>query len=178
MSTLPQRKSPRLKGYDYSQSGAYFVTICAHNRLHLFGKIEAHTPVLSTVGQIAAESWFALPIHHAGIELDAFVVMPNHIHGIIVIVGTTPASSDFMGEDRPDEAGLVPTKARLGTVIGSYKSAVTRTIHETTQIPDFRVWQSRYYDHIIRSEADLNRIREYVTTNPARWPADSLYISC
>ncbi|MFN8528329.1 MAG: transposase [Anaerolineae bacterium] len=175
MSSLPQRKSPRLKGYDYSLSGAYFVTVCTHDRRCLFGEIDDHVLMLNAAGQIAAEHWLALPVHHPGIELDAFVVMPNHIHGIIVIVGTTPASSAPSHLAKPDEAGLVPTKTRLGTVIGSYKSAVTRAIRETTQIPDLRVWQARYYDHIIRNEADLNRIREYIDTNTARWVMDTYY---
>lgn len=93
MKSLPQRKSPRLQGYDYSQPGAYFVTICTHQRLHCFGEVIEGSMNLNRLGEIASELWFALPQHHPGIELDAFVVMPNHIHGIIVLVGTAPALS-------------------------------------------------------------------------------------
>ncbi|MCA9915636.1 MAG: transposase family protein, partial [Anaerolineae bacterium] len=102
-----QRRSPRLQGYDYSQSGAYFVTICTHERAHLFGVVADGEMVLNRAGEIAQERWFALPDHHNGIELDAFVVMPNHIHGIIIltgIVGTGPALS---GQPSADNAGVV-----------------------------------------------------------------------
>lgn len=167
----PERKSPRLRGYDYSQEGAYFVTICTHDRAHLFGAIVDGVMVLSHAGTIAQERWLALPDHHSHIELDAFVVMPNHVHGIIVLVGTGPALS---GTDNTgaDNAGVVPT---LGTVIGSYKSGVTRRVREAQGEPQLRVWQGRYHDHIIRSEAALNRIREYIMYNPARWREDIFY---
>ncbi|MCB9455210.1 MAG: hypothetical protein H6671_04395 [Anaerolineaceae bacterium] len=172
MTQRPQRKSPRLQGYDYAQAGAYFVTICTHERAHLFGEVIDGVMILSRAGEIAEERWLALPNHHEGIELDVFVVMPNHVHGIIVltgIVGTGPALS---GHHAADNAGVVPT---LGTVIGSYKSGVTRRIREMQKQPDLRVWQARYHDHIIRNETDLNRIREYTINNPARWQQDIFY---
>ncbi|MCK6580382.1 MAG: hypothetical protein L6Q98_19990 [Anaerolineae bacterium] len=117
-SSFPQRKSPRLHGYNYSASGAYFVTICTHQRQHPFGHITDGAMLRTQAGEIAAERWYALPEHHSGIELDAFIVMPNQVHGIMVVLG------DAVGADN---AGVVPT---LGTVIGSYKSGVTRRIRE------------------------------------------------
>jgi len=172
MKTLPQRKSPRLKGYDYSQSGAYFVTICTHQRVHLFGEVIESDVVLNRAGEIVAERWFALPDHHLGIELDAFVVMPNHVHGIIVLVGTTPALSALDGTNA-DDAGIVPTV--LGTVVGSYKSGVTRRIREALNEPELRLWQTRYHDHIIQNESELHRFREYVVANPSKWGDDIFY---
>jgi REP element-mobilizing transposase RayT len=174
MTPYRQRKSPRLQGYDYSQSGAYFVTICTHNRAHLFGEITEGAMMLNDAGAIAQERWLALPDHHPNVELDAFVVMPNHVHGIVILVGTGPALSvatDNAGVVT-DNAGVVPT---LGTVIGSYKSGVTRRIREAQNDPDLRVWQSRYHDHIIRTETALNHIREYIMYNPARWREDAFY---
>jgi REP element-mobilizing transposase RayT len=173
------RRTIRLKGYDYTQSGAYFVTICTHERVCLFGEAVDGAMALSHAGEIAQARWFAIPHHHPNIELDAFVVMPNHVHGIVIIVGTGSAPSTVLstGSTLPigvDNAGVVPTVS-LGTVIGSYKSGVTRRIREDRQQPELPIWQSRYYDHIIRNEQDLNRIRQYIDANPASWEADSLY---
>ena len=94
-----QRRSPRLQGYDYSQSGAYFVTICCHQRAQLFGHITDGTMHLSPAGQIALERWFAIPEHHAHVDLDAFVVMPNHIHGIVILTGIMPTLSGTKASD-------------------------------------------------------------------------------
>lgn len=173
---LPQRRSPRLQGYDYSESGAYFVTICCHQREHLFGHITDGTMHLSPAGQIALERWFAIPEHHAYVDLDAFVVMPNHVHGIVILTGIMPTLSGTKEsgatDTEADRAGPVP---RLSTVVGAYKSGVTRRIREALSDPELSVWQGRYHDHIIRNEADLARIREYVMYNPARWHSDTFY---
>lgn len=175
MKQYPQRKSPRLQGYDYSQSGAYFVTICTHLRQHLFGRVEDGEMNLSDVGEIVSDRWYALPEHHPRVELDNFVVMPNHVHGIIILldhdvkVGTMPALS----EEMPALSEKTPA---LSTVIGSYKSSASRHIRKAN--PEYRnetIWQARYHDHIIRNESDLNRIRQYVQTNPARWESDTFY---
>jgi REP element-mobilizing transposase RayT len=158
MKKYPQRKSPRLQGYDYSQSGAYFVTICTHERQHLFGTIEDHSMILNDYGKIASERWYAIPGHYPDVELDAFVVMPNHVHGILCLLG--------------DDKGF---KTILGRVINAYKGAVTAQIrkqHNSNVI----VWQGRYHDHIIRNEKRLNRIRQYVIANPQLWQEDTFYI--
>ena len=151
---LPQRKSPRLAGFNYSEPRAYFVTICAHNRQHLFGHIQDGEMHLNAKGDIAAARWDAIPQHYPDVELDAFVVMPNHVHGILVLTG----ASDF--------------KTYLGRVINAYKGAVTARIRKN--IPNLRVWQGRYHDHIIRNEPALNYIRAYVAYNPQVWDRDKL----
>jgi REP element-mobilizing transposase RayT len=150
----PQRKSPRLQGYDYSQSGAYFITICTNKWAHWFGDIRDGVMVLHAIGQIAADCWAAIPAHFTGVELDLAVVMPNHIHGIIVLEGGGAA---------------------LGTIIGSYKAAVTRQVHRQQLTAPKTIWHTRYYDHIIRNELALNHIREYILSNPTRWQMDRLY---
>ena len=155
MEHLPQRKSPRLQGYDYAQSGAYFVTICTHQRQNIFGDIINGTMVLSDLGQIASLRWESIPQHYPDLELDAFVIMPNHIHGIVCIMD-----------------GKFHTV--LGRVINAYKGAVTAQIRQQSA-SDMVIWQSRYHDHIIRNEIDLNRIREYISHNPSKWEEDSLY---
>ena len=183
---LPQRKSPRLQGYDYAQSGAYFVTICTHQRLHLFGQVIDDTMVLSKAGEIAASRWQAIPEHHPHVELDAFVIMPNHMHGIIVItdnVGTGPALSENTKQRTTQALSLQSqsqdnksSKARsLSTIIGSYKSGVTRRIRNALNTPNSVIWQSRYHDHIIRDENELHYIRRYILYNPALWEADKFY---
>jgi len=160
--TLPQRKSPRLQGYDYRQAGAYFVTLVTWRRIHLFGRVQENEMALTAAGEIASACWVALPEHHPGVELDAFVVMPNHVHGVIFI-GNTPNTD------------MHPPAASLGTVIGSYKSGVTRRIRETMADPGLQVWQGRFHDHIIRDEADLYRIQTYLLDNPSRWAEDTFY---
>ena len=150
----PQRKSPRLQGYDYTQSGAYFVTICTHTMAHWFGDCTGGAMVLSPMGRIAADCWAAIPEHFAVVELDVAVVMPNHIHGLV---------------------GLTGGGVALGTIVGTYKAAVTRKIRRECSAPPATIWHTRYHDHIIRSERALERIREYILHNPARWHADTFY---
>lgn len=149
---MKNRKSPRLQGYDYAQMGAYFVTICTHQRAHLFGAVYHGEVNLSAVGDLASTSWQAIPAHYAHVELDVFIVMPDHIHGIIIL-----SDSD------------TKTKHSLGMVMGGYKSSVTRQARHVLNEPDLCVWQERYYDHIIRDTHDLDRIRAYIVENPARW---------
>ena len=167
--TFPERKELRLKEYDYSQPGAYFVTICTKDRLNLFGEIVNEQMHLSAAGQIARRCWDELPDHFGSIELDQFVVMPNHIHGIIIIldgpVGATHASPQR--EERKERK-----RNTLGDMVGSFKSAVTKRINEINGTPGAPFWQRGYYDHIIRDDRSLTRIREYILNNPLRWFVD------
>ena len=180
-NNLPQRKSPRLKDYDYTQEGAYYVTICTHKRYLWFGNITENTIKLSPQGQIAYDRWLHIPHHHPHVDLDMFVVMPNHIHGIIVI--TKPPLTDAIIKST-DDAGIVPTQSpkkrtlvagSLSAVIGSYKSGVTRRIREQQGDLDDTLWQKSFYEHIIRNDDDLNRIRKYILHNPAKWAEDEFY---
>lgn len=171
MDTHRQRRSPRLQGYDYAQEGAYFVTICAHDRACLFGAVIDDVMVLNRAGSIAYEELTRIPRHWDDtVDIDVFVVMPNHIHAIILIVGTPFSASTT--NIHTDAQKRVPT---LGQIVGNYKSGVTRRIHEQCSGLAGRVWQSRYHDHIIRCPADLHRIQAYVINNPARWQADTFY---
>jgi REP element-mobilizing transposase RayT len=154
IENLPQRKSPRLPDYDYSLNGAYFVTICTHQRLHLFGDVHDGEMHSNAVGDIAQERWSALPEHHQHITLDLFVVMPNHVHGILFLDGESVS---------------------LSTVIGAFKSGVSRRVRQLPRQSALQVWQGRYHDHIIRNEQSLQAIREYVLYNPARWQQDKFY---
>lgn len=158
--SFPQRKSPRLKGYDYSQSGAYFVTICTHQRQYLFGDIQNDAMHRNDLGRIADEELLLLPKRWQTVDIDLYVVMPNHIHAIIVL-----------DTAETDGKNAVPT---LGHVVGSYKAGVTR-LARRDGLHEGLLWQTRYHDHIIRSEKSLNYIRQYVHHNPARWEEDTFY---
>ena len=147
----PQRQSPRLQDYDYAQAGAYFITICAHERHLMFGHIADDAMTLGAAGVIAERHWTAIPGHFPHVELDAFVVMPNHVHGILVFSDVTASEEGVprtgqcpVPTDTPSES---PARA-ISTVVGSYKSIVTREIRRATQT-QVTVWQGRFHDHII-----------------------------
>lgn len=153
---LPIRKPIRLKEYDYSQNGMYFVTICTHNRECLFGKIVGNGLDRSEYGLTAGNDLMNLSQHFPHITIDKYIVMPNHIHAIIFI------DNDYKTErSRP-----FPT---LSTVIGLYKSGVSRKI-------GFGVWQKSFHDHIIRNENEYLKICEYIDTNPLKWELDCYHI--
>ena len=173
------RRSIRLKGYNYNQSGAYFVTIVTQNRICLFGDISDGKIVLSAAGRIAQESWVGLPSRFAAVSLDSFVVMPNHIHGIIIVGAQfiAPRSAQFIAPDSvPDnhaytaQEGAMNRAPTLGEIVRTYKAASTRMIRQRANL-EF-AWQRNYYEHISRNEESLNRIREYILENPSRWTID------
>ena len=154
---IVNRRSIRLKGYDYSQAGAYFVTICTQNRECLFGDVVNGEMVLNEFGELVFATWADLPNHNFGIELDAFIAMPNHVHGIINIV----------------RAGLEPARTgkmqNLSEIIRQFKTFSARRINQLRNTPGLPLWQRNYYEHVVRDEDDLYRIRKYIINNPAKW---------
>jgi len=176
------KKQYRYKNYDYSQNGMYFVTICTKDREEFFGEIKNGKMELSEIGSIADKFWREIPDHLSFTDLDEFAVMPNHIHGIIEIckegeietvgTGQCPVPTVSMETTKPtgSKFGHVTPKS-LSTIIGTYKSIVTKTIN--LQIPNSGfAWQTRFHDRIIRDDDELNRIREYIQTNPETWERD------
>lgn len=161
---IHHRRSIRLRGYDYRQAGAYFVTISTYQYAPIFGEIADDAMRLNAYGQIVAEDWHWLADHHESVELDAFVIMPNHLHGIIVITN---------GEGGSRTARTKP----LGRLIGAFKTVSTKHINEWRETPGATLWHRNYYEHIIRNATDLDRIREYIATNTARWLDDAEYRS-
>ena len=162
-------ETTRLPGWDYAAAGWYFVTICTRDRRSFFGNVENGEMHLSPMGEIAVQFWQEIPQHTTGwVTLDAFVVMPNHVHGIIVIVETLQCNVST-GDDNPMSA-ISPRAGSLGAIIRSYKSAVTRWCRQNGYT-EFG-WQPRFYDHIIRDEKALNNIRRYIAENPLRWSED------
>lgn len=171
-----RRRSIRLPEYDYTLSGAYFVTICTHNRESLFGRVVDGKMLLNEYGKIVCEEWFRTAEVRRNVELleGEFVVMPNHVHGIIWIVD----AGNGVGAQRrcaPTPRGITPNNVApgsLGAIVRAFKSTVTRRINELRNTPGGRVWQRNYYEHIIRTERALNAIRRYIRDNPRRWDLD------
>ena len=166
-----RRRSIRLRGYDYAQSGAYFVTICAYHMACLFGEVVNGEVQLNEWGQIVDEEWRRTSEVRAYVSLDAFVIMPNHMHGIIVL----DRRGDPPGRPYSQLPARGPAAGSLGAVVGQFKSQVTKRIRASCGRRDVFIWQRNYYEHIIRNEADLARIRRYIAHNPARWMDDSDY---
>lgn len=173
------RKSLRLRHYDYSQAGLYFITLCTHNRLPLFGVIIGGAMMLNDEGKIANEEWQKTQAMRSNILLHEFIVMPNHFHAIVEIVG-----AHCMRTDSPEielqEGGTLQGRVQraptLGDVIRGYKSAVTRGIRNLKGSPTIQIWQRNYYEHIIRNEAAYLKIADYIQTNPQRWLEDAYYV--
>ena len=173
----PARRSIRLFGYDYSSAGLYFVTICAHERKSLFGRVAQDAVSLTRLGKIVRECWVGIPCHFGRVDLDAFVVMPNHLHGIIVLrrfpkaVGAQHAAPlQTEGSVGRPNNGVPP--GSLPVIIRSFKSAVTQRARKELGGIHTPVWQRNYYEHIISDGKDLDEIRRYISENPARWNLD------
>jgi putative transposase len=145
-------ETTRLKGYDYSEPGTYFITICSKNRVPLFGEIKNENVKLSEIGKIVSDCWFDLPNHYPNIILDEFIVMPNHVHGIIRI------------EKRPE----ITINHGIPEFIRAFKSFSSRRINELNMTIS-GIWQPRFYDRIIRSDNELNRIKLYIKNNPTKF---------
>ena len=164
------RRSIRLAGYDYSQMGAYFITLGVHNQDCLLGEIADGIMRLNPIGEIVRSEWITTGQIRPRIRIDAFVIMPNHFHGILVI--------DCIGRGTLQRAPTVeqfghPTSDSIPTIVRLYKSATTKRINLLRETPGKAFWQRNYYEQIIRDEAQFGHIREYIETNPARWAEDS-----
>ncbi len=202
MDSRRHRRSIRLKGYDYTREGAYFITICTQDRTGLFGDVENGEMRLNEAGRMVQSVWDEMPSHYPGVDIDEFVVMPNHIHGIVVLVvgmdvgapprgrpdgGPTAMDHGQVGMDVGWQArGPAPTVVSgmsLADVVHRFKTLTTKRyidgVKQSNWLPFAgRVWQRNYYEHIIRNEESLNRIRRYIRENPATWEMDQENPSC
>ncbi len=183
---LRSRKNIRLKGYDYRRAGAYYVTICTQDRVLLFGDIVDGVMMPNAIGNIVQQCWDAIPDHMRMVVCDAFVVMPNHVHGIIVITDVAanepgrggefadPTASEPPPSDVPRRPPVaVMVKNSLGHIMQTFKAAVSRRVYREGLLPRGRpIWQSRYYDRIIRDDGEYQRIADYIRDNPANWGKD------
>ncbi len=165
-----QRRSIRLPQFDYTQPGAYTVTICTQPGAPMLGRITDGVVRLNDYGKVVEDCWRQIPAHIPAVELDAFVVMPNHVHGILVL------AQDSRGRGTacrtPTERFGQPVPGSLPTLIRSFKSAATRVINKLRDTPGGRVWQRGYYERVIRNERELNAVRRYTAYNPLRRALD------
>ncbi len=163
-----QRKLNRWQGYDYSMPGYYYITICTYNRIQHFGEIIDGKMVLNDLGKIVNECWFDLPKHYKHCRLDEFVIMPNHVHGIIEII-----NDEYFKTAVPVGNGFkpFPTMQGLSEVVRGFKTFSSRKINEVQKNIYFQ-WQKSFYDRVIRKGDDLYSIRYYIQQNPVRWPKD------
>ena len=191
---IHHRRSIRLKGYDYTQAGLYFITICCQDRIFRFGHIENNEMKLNEYGQIAYDEWLKLPKRFPNFELDVFQIMPNHVHGIMMLndenvgAGFTPAQNmtnptnitpaqnvDNPNNDIGATARVAPT---IPNIVGAYKSLVANgclNIFKSKNEIMGKLWQRNYYEHIIRNEQSYQRISEYIINNPIKWTEDKFY---
>ncbi len=194
--------SLRLPEYDYSQNGAYFVTLVAYKRQHLFGKMIQGEMKLSEIGKLIYGTWQEIPTHFYNVTNDYFIVMPNHMHGIVIIdydpptiVDATHAShlqqgerkeqrlhqckggrlkNDSLVESSEKQYPKGPAPGSLGAIIGSFKSAASKRIHEIDGYQGCKIWQRNYYEHVIRDEEELQRMADYIESNPMNWVDDAI----
>ena len=189
---IHHRHSIRLQGYDYSQSGAYFITINTDNHICLFGDIVNGEMVLNAAGSIAEQWWLEIPNRYSNVELDEFVIMPNHVHGILIVgaihelplqtlplqtlplqtplIQTPPSNDSFQNSTTNRRKMLLPK------MIGYFKMNSAKQINQICATPGVPVWQRNYYEHIIRNENDLANVRQYIFNNPIKWVNDENYI--
>ena len=178
-TTIPaRRKHIRYRDYDYSNPGAYFVTICTRKMKCVFGNISNEKMILSHIGKIAERIWCEIPNHFQNVNLDEYVIMPNHIHGIIIILNE---EKNIPLTDGKGDACIAPTVNKcgpkpksLGAIVGTFKSAVTKRVNEIHGKPGKTIWQRNYYDRIIRNEKEYHRIQEYIVNNPRYWDWDKI----
>ena len=167
MGGSPRRKPTRLADYDYRTPGVYFVTVVTRGRACLFGRITEEGLVLNDLGRVVEDVWTRLPNHYPHLELDAFVVMPNHFHGLVFLKPAAPVVGEGL---KPS-----PTANRrhgLPEIVRAFKTFSARRINALRGTPGRRLWQRSYHDRIVRDEADLGRLREYIAANPMRWHLD------
>jgi len=167
------RRSFRIKDYDYSSHGGYFVTLCVQNRLSLFGMIGDAGMQMNELGTCVSDCWEWLSVRYSFIELDVWTLMPNHLHGILILDPRRRGASRFALEEGEGGSRTAPTTIKpLGRLIGAFKTVSTKRINAIRDTPGAVLWQRNFWERVIRNMDELNRIREYISLNPRRWLLD------
>ncbi|MCB9757992.1 MAG: transposase [Candidatus Omnitrophica bacterium] len=171
-----KRKSIRLKTFNYSQVDGYYITLCSLDRICLFGRICDDQIILGPLGKIVVEEWLYTPILRPNVQLGEFIVMPNHFHGIIIINENRRGVLQYAptNEYYSSTAFRSPSQT-IGAIVRGFKSAVTKKINTLRKSPGQPIWQRNYFEHIIRNDADMRRIGEYICNNPKNWKTDENY---
>jgi REP element-mobilizing transposase RayT len=173
-----------LQGYDYASPGAYFVTICTHQRQCLFGAVVEGELRLNAFGQMVNACWQRLPFHFPHLNLDAFVTMPNHVHGILIL--TDSGRGEAFGTERVGQSenhcsNASPLRPRgttpgsIGAIVQNFKSVSAQRMNRRCQPNTIKIWQRNYYEHIVRNEISLQHLRQYIQNNPLSWKEDQLH---
>lgn len=170
--SFPARSSIRLRGFDYSQAGVYFVTVCTHDRGCLFGEIRHGTMQLNEAGSIVRQCWLETPRHFPGVELQAYVVMPNHIHGVVAIFRRARHAVPLRDTKSKVEAFGKPIAGSLPTIIRSFKAAVSKRVRAMRRLPTTQIWQRNYYERVIRTGDEFDEVSRYIWENPKAWEFD------
>lgn len=175
---IHHRRSIRLQEYDYNRAGAYFLTICTFQRECLFGEVIDCEMRLNGFGEIVREEWLNTAKMRPNVDLDAYVTMPNHFHAVIFMnqdIGAHCMRPDSDAKDDSRAHSSAPLRRQfgsIGSIIAGFKSAVTKSINTLRDNPGCPVWQRNYYEHVIRNDADLTNIRQYIANNPLKWDLD------
>ena len=165
-----RRRSVRIPGYDYSQDGGYFVTICEKDRFSLFGEIINNQIKLNAIGKHVQYWWYQISQRYPNVELDEYIIMPNHMHGIIIIKN--------YGNCRGEVTSPLQFSQQcpsLGKIMAYFKYQSTKHVNQLRNTPGHKLWQRNYWEHIVRNEMELNRIRNYIQNNPVKWKNDRYY---
>lgn len=175
-SKIHHRRSIRLKEYDYSKSGSYFITICIQNKICLLGSIVDEKMIKNDAGKMVDTQWNKLKNRFNNIELDEYIIMPNHFHGILIIETPFIDTKNIRADTRS-----APTNPTVSSIIGAFKSITTKEYINNVKSDSWplfhkKLWQKNYYEHIIRNEKSLEEIREYITNNPRSWEQDELFL--
>ncbi len=170
-----RRRSIRLKDFDYSQCGGYFITICTRHRKCLFGDINDDQVKLNKIGKIAQTCWEDIPNHYPSVVLDEYIIMPNHLHGIILIDHKSVEAKNFEPQQFREPTNqfqqIIPRS--IGCIIRGYKIGVTQSVRANTNIDI--IWQRNFYEHVIRDDKELAILREYIAINPHNWKTDEFF---
>jgi putative transposase len=166
---IHHRRSIRLAGYDYSQPGAYYVTISTQNHIELFGEILNEKMILSNFGKIVDQTWHDLPKHYPHLELGNHCIMPNHVHAILILHESDQISKISSTPNTSKTHLKVKASHPLSEIIRAFKSFSARHINILRKTPGIAVWQRNYFEHIIRDPEDYDRIHRYIESNPANW---------
>lgn len=176
-------ESTRLKNHDYSENGYYFVTVCVKNREYLFGEIENGSMKINEYGTIVKKCWDDLGNHYENLQLGEFVIMPNHVHGIMIIDNDIPIETGYKQKETGYKPVSTKTKKKMmikkhgiSEFVRAFKTFSSRRINKLRNAQSVPVWQTRYYDHIIQNEKELSEICDYINNNPLKWEEDELNI--
>jgi REP-associated tyrosine transposase len=171
---LHHRRTIRLSGWDYSADGAYFVTVCTSDRSHLFGEIADGHMRVNALGAVVADSWRWLASQYTHVTLDDWCLMPNHLHGLLILTGRGGSRTALTDTSTPGGDAVMTPRKPVGRLIGAFKTVSTKHINRLRNTPAEVVWQRNFWEHIVRDDGEMDLVRAYIRDNPTNWSSDAL----